>query len=158
VLDVPPADFVPDDFDVPTELVCEGFRLTRLGPEHNIADHAAWTSSIEHIRATPGFAGEKWPVPMTLEANLDDLRRHRDDFERRRGFTYTVLDEHGDVIGCVYIYPSHQPTAGADVASWVCAARRPLDRPLWHAVSNWLESSWPFTDVRYAPRGDDGEP
>ena len=23
--------------------------------QHSAADHAAWTSSIEHIRATPGF-------------------------------------------------------------------------------------------------------
>lgn len=44
---------------------------------------------------------------MTLEENLADLRRHADDFTRRAGFTFTVLDlGDNDVIGCVYLYPS----------------------------------------------------
>jgi len=47
--------FVPVDFDPPTALVTDRFRLEPLGPQHNNADHAAWTSSIEHIRATPGY-------------------------------------------------------------------------------------------------------
>ncbi|UJW29792.1 hypothetical protein L3Q67_31775 [Saccharothrix sp. AJ9571] len=32
-----------------------------LGPQHNRADHAAWTSSIEHIRSTPGYPDGDWP-------------------------------------------------------------------------------------------------
>jgi len=47
--------FVPDDFAVPTGLVAPSFRLEPLGREHNERDYAAWTSSIVHIRATPGF-------------------------------------------------------------------------------------------------------
>jgi hypothetical protein len=27
-----------------------------------------------------------------------------------------------------------------------------LDTPLWRAVSEWLESDWPFASVEYAPR------
>jgi hypothetical protein len=42
---------------------------------------------------------------MSLDENLRDLRRHADDFQRRVGFTYTVLDDEDRVIGCVYIYP-----------------------------------------------------
>jgi hypothetical protein len=46
---------------------------------------------------------------MTLEANLDDLRQHAEDFDRRVGFTYTVLSVPGDeVIGWVYVYGSRQ--------------------------------------------------
>src|SRR5262245_136178 len=100
---------VPDAFDVPTELVTSRFRLVPLGPEHNADDHEAWRSSIEHIRATPGFEGSDWPPPdgMSLEDNLGDLRRHAEDFVQRTGFTYTVLEPGtDDVIGCVYIYPS----------------------------------------------------
>src|SRR6185295_8671575 len=44
--------FVPDEFPVPRTLTNARFRLEPLGPQHNAADHAAWTSSIEHIRAT----------------------------------------------------------------------------------------------------------
>lgn len=146
-------DFVPADYDVPAELVCDDFRLTPLGPEHNAADYAAWTSSIDHIRTTPGFADRSWPVPMAIEDNLRDLRKHREDFRCRRGFTYTVLDRRGAVIGCVYIYPSSQAGVDAEVRSWVRSDRSHLDRPLYDAVSTWLRSAWPFATVDYASRG-----
>ena len=102
-------EFVPADFDPPTSLTTDDFRLEPLGPQHNEADHAAWMSSIEHIRSTPGYPDGNWPPPtgMTLERNLSDLRRHADDFTSGRGFTFTVLDPaDNDVIGCVYLYPS----------------------------------------------------
>src|SRR5258708_27588801 len=118
--------FVPADLAVPDGLVAEGFRLAPLGPQHNEADYAAWTGSMDHIRATPGFVGRNWPHPMSLEDNLRDLERHAQDFAGRRGFTYTVLSAStGDVIGCVYIYPRRDQgpdgTAGrhAAVSSWV---------------------------------------
>ena len=86
--------FVPDAFEPPTSLVADQFRLEPLGPQHNEADHEAWTSSIEHIRATPGYPDGNWPPPdgMSLAANLSDMQRHAADFSARRGFTFTVLD------------------------------------------------------------------
>src|SRR5690554_8048191 len=79
--------FVPGDFDPPTALRGEGFRLEPLGPQHNESDHAAWTSSIEHIRATPGYPDGRWPPlgGMTLEENLADLERHAADFTAKIG-------------------------------------------------------------------------
>jgi hypothetical protein len=149
-----PQAFVPDEFDVPRELVNPKFRLEPLGPQHNADDHEAWTSSIEHIRATPGFPTGKWPVPgMTLVENLADLRRHAQDFAQRSGFTYTVLEPgSGRVIGCVYIYPSREQPGVAAVASWVRADRADLDIVLYQAVSAWLAADWPFTTITYAPR------
>ncbi|MFG1612921.1 GNAT family N-acetyltransferase [Nonomuraea wenchangensis] len=147
--------FVPDDFTVPSHLATPRFRLEPLGPQHNAADHAAWTGSIEHIRATPGFRDRKWPPVdgMTLEANLADLERHADDFARRRGFTYTVLDPAtGDVIGCVYIYPSRRTDHDAAVSSWVRADRAELDVPVYEAVTAWLSTHWPFGSITYHPR------
>ncbi len=88
-------DFVPRDFAVPTELTFLDVRLVPLGPEHNAADYRSWSSSIDHIRATPGFPDGTWPRPMPLEENLRDLERHAEDFRLRRGFTYTVLDRDG---------------------------------------------------------------
>ncbi|MFH8368027.1 hypothetical protein [Streptomyces sp. NPDC018031] len=89
----PDTPFVPDDFTVPRRLETAAFRLEPLAPRHNASDHAAWMSGIEHIRTTPGFEGRGWPPVdgMSLEANLADLERHAADFERRTGFTYTVL-------------------------------------------------------------------
>ncbi|MBN9096829.1 MAG: GNAT family N-acetyltransferase [Pseudonocardia sp.] len=147
--------FVPADFTVPPVLDHPSFRLEPLAPDHNDADLAAWTGSIPHIRATPGFTGRNWPPEsgMSREANLADLTKHAADFVRRIGFTYTVLDPGTrDVIGCVYIYPS--PGADASVRSWVRADRAELDPVLHAAVTDWLRTSWPFGTVDYAPRRD----
>jgi hypothetical protein len=147
------AGFVPDDFAVPRALVTGAFRLEPLGPEHNEGDYRAWTSSVEHIRATPGFEGRPWPAPeMSLAENLSDLQRHASDFATRSGFTYTVRASGSDeIIGCVYIYPAADGP-GADVRSWVSADRAALDVALYEAVSAWLRNAWPFTTVSYAPR------
>jgi hypothetical protein len=147
-----PTDFVPPDFAVPTEATFGDVRLVPLGPQHNASDYAAWTSSIDHIRATPGFPDGSWPVLMSLTENLHDLERHAEDFRLRRGFTYTVLDANGDVIGCVYIYPSKDEQFHAQVQSWVRVDRRDLDRPLYEAVRAWLRDDWPFEALDYDER------
>jgi len=147
-------EFVPRDFDVPHRLETPQFVLEPLGPEHNERDYEAWTSSMDHIAATPGWSESSWPRQMTLDENRADLQRHADDFRDRKGFTYTVLDPASrDVIGCVYIYPS--PADSDDDArahSWVRMSHTALDVTLWRAVSDWLAADWPFGSVDYAPR------
>ena len=150
-----PRPFVPADFDPPRELVEPAFHLVPLGPEHNASDHAAWTSSIAHVRATPGFEGADWPPldGMSLDANRGDLERHARDFVERTGFTYTVLAPGTeDVIGCLYIYPAKDGEHDAQVRSWVRADVAELDAPLHAAVTRWLAERWPFARVRYADR------
>ena len=147
--------FVPDGFIPPTGLDEASFRLRPLGPEHNESDYAAWTAGIEHVRRTPGFEGLTWPHPMTLEENLGDLVRHADDFEARRGFTYTVLEPGADVvIGCVYIYPTDAAGFDACCRSWVRADVAPLDAVLYRVVRSWLAEAWPFERVDYAARAE----
>ncbi len=142
---------VPDDFDVPLRLETPLFVLEPLGPEHNEPDHEAWTSSIDHIRATPGFAGRRWPHAMPLEENLADLDAHRAEFEARTAFAYTVLDPRaGDVIGCVYVDRDESRAGGVTVRSWVRATRADLDEPLRATVTAWLERDWPFASVSRA--------
>jgi hypothetical protein len=143
--------FVPDNFQPPVELVADDFLLEPLGPQHNEADYAAWSSSIEHIRATPGFSESRWPHEMSLDENRADLERHARDFAERTGFTYTVLDPSDrDVIGCLYIYPDKKGNHDAVVTSWVRATRPELDAPLRELVSRWLAEAWPFERVSYA--------
>jgi hypothetical protein len=147
------AEFVPPDFSVPLGLETPEFVLEPLGPEHNELDYVAWTSSMEHIARTPGYPDGSWPRQMTPDENRADLERHADDFRKRKGFTYTVLDPAGrDVIGCVYIYPVRDSDYDACALSWVRESQAHLDTPLWRAVSAWLESDWPFASVKYAPR------
>lgn len=140
--------FVPADFEPPTTLVTDRFRLEPLHPRHNDRDHAAWTTSIDHIRATAGYPDGRWPPVegMSLQANEADLARHASDFEQRRGFTFTVLDpDDADVIGCVYLYPP-EGVEGYDVGvqSWVRADRSDLDEPLADGVAAWLTQAWPW--------------
>jgi hypothetical protein len=143
--------FVPEDFAVPEGLETPEFRLEPLGPEHNEGDYAAWSSSTDHIHASPGFEEWRWPYEMSLEDNRRDLEGHARDFADRSGFTYTVLEpEGGDVIGCVYIYPDKNGVADARVRSWVRADRAELDLPLRRAVGDWLAEAWPFERVEYA--------
>ena len=144
--------FVPPDFVVPRRLETAQFVLEPLGPQHNDADYAAWSTSIEHIHGTPGWEDSTWPRSMTLDENRADLERHASDFENRTGFTYTVLSPKGDVIGCVYIYPSKKEAVDAEVHSWVRASDADLDPLLWRAVRTWLDSDWPFESADYAPR------
>jgi hypothetical protein len=147
------AEFVPRDFEVPLGLETPEFVLEPLGPQHNEQDYEAWTSSMEHIAETPGFAGGSWPHEMTQDENRADLQRHAEDFRNRKGFTYTVLDPVGrDVIGCVYIYPLRDRDYAASILSWVRKSHAHLDVPLWRAVTKWLASSWPFAFVEYAGR------
>lgn len=143
---------MPADFDVPTTLATDQFVLRPLGPEHTEADYEAWTSSVGHIKATPGFVGRRWPDPaMTLEENRRDCAMHAQHFADRVGFTYTVLTpEEDDVIGCVYIYPAER-AGGAHVRSWVRESRAALDGPLRDVVRRWLAEAWPFTAVDYSP-------
>jgi len=120
------------------------FVLEPLDPKHNEADHRAWTSSIDHIRATPGFhaelwGGDDWPYPMSLEDNLRDLTKHGEEFRQGEAFAYSVIDPRdGDVIGCVYVDPD-------EVAD--------LDSVLEQAVREWLSGEdWNFTSVRFPGR------
>lgn len=157
--------FVPAGWSAPRRLVSARFVLEPLGPRHNDADYAAWSSSIAHIRSTPGFATWSWPREMSLEENLADLEMHARHFEEQTGFTYTVRESAtGDIVGCVYIYPlrggeaeaANEPASQASVRSWVRADRAELDAPLWEDVSAWLERDWPFTAYSYATRADAG--
>jgi hypothetical protein len=145
--------FVPAGFAVPDGLDSERFRLVPLTAEHNEGDYAAWSSSADHIHATPGFEQRPWPPRdgMPLEQNRAELQAHADDFAARRGFTYAVLaPDRDEVIGCVYIYPGDGGAAA--VRSWVRAADAELDVVLYDAVKRWLAERWPFERVDYAPR------
>lgn len=142
--------FIPEDFVVPSAFDGPGFRLEPLGPEHNQRDYEAWTTSMDHIHATPGEWGS-WPRPMTLEENMCDLEGHAREFRDREAFTYSILDG-DDVIGCLYIYPDERGDSDAYVSSWVRQSRADMDAVVWKAVTEWLVDEWPFQAFRYAGR------
>jgi hypothetical protein len=145
-------EFVPAGFAPPVHLTIGAFRLEPLGAEHNDRDYAAWTSSVEHIRSQPGFAGRSWPHEMSLAENLGDLKRHAQDFADLKGFTYTVLDSNDDVVGCLYIYPADDGVHDTRVRSWLRESEAAGEDAFRQAVSGWLTSNaWPFTHPLYEP-------
>lgn len=147
-----PAAFVPAEFDSPRAYTAGGFHLEPLGPEHNERDFAAWRSSMEHIRRSPGYPDGNWPREMSLEENRADLERHARDFADRTGFTFTVLDMSDDVVGCVYVYPARDGIHDAVVQSWVRESEASLDDTFRRAIADWLTSgAWPFERPLYEP-------
>ena len=119
-----------------------------LAPEYNESDLDAWTSSIEHIRATRGFGRPGgWPArPYTIEENLADLVQHRDHHQRGLDFAWTVLDpaRPGTVIGCVYLYRDSSGAYDAKARSWVRADRAHLDQELRDLLDPWFATAWPL--------------
>jgi len=143
---------VPAEFDPPLGFAVGSFRLEPLGPQHNERDYAAWSSSIEHIRRSPGYPDGRWPRQMTIDENLADLERHARDFAARKGFTYTVLDASDDVVGCVYVYPAGDGLHDAVVQSWVRESEAAHDDAFRHAIADWVTSAaWPFQRPVYEP-------
>jgi hypothetical protein len=73
--------------------------------------------------------------------------------EARTGFTFTVLEPvTGDVIGCVYLYPTESADADVTVQSWVQCSHAELDVPLADAVAAWLAAEWPWKRVHRSGR------
>lgn len=147
-------EIVLPDFELPEAYVDGRFVFEPLGSKHNAVDQPAWTSSIDHIRATPGFAGRRWPAQKeTLKQNEASLARHEADFGGRRGFAYAVLDAVSrEYLGCVYFYPPRSGAFDVDVRSWVRRERADLDKPLRDAVRAWLKVAWPWTRPDCAER------
>lgn len=143
---VPRFDFAP-----PPPLATDGFHLEVLGPQHNERDYEAWTTSMDHIHATPGFADYPWPHAMTLAENLSDMEMHAREYTEQTGYTYSILDGEA-VIGCVYVYPPEEGSDGdARVRSWVRASHARLDAPVRATLRAWLLSAaWPFETIDFA--------
>jgi hypothetical protein len=144
--------FVPTGFQPSRRFAVGPFRMEPLGAEHNDRDYAAWMSSIDYIRALPGFPDGRWPREMSIEENLSDLERHAQDFAECRGFTYTVLDSNDAVVGCLYIYPANDGIHDTVVTSWLRQSEAGHDQAFRQAVAEWLVSdAWPFRHPLYEP-------
>jgi glutathione S-transferase len=147
--------FVPAAFEVPQQMETDQFRLRMLSTGDVEKDYEAVVSSAERLRAM--FQQWKgWPREgFTVEENLEDLRRHQKEFERREAFAYTVvrLDETA-VLGCVYINPSQHREIDAEVLMWVRESEyeKGLDSALFQTVEKWLKDRWPFEKVVYPGR------
>ena len=146
--------FVATSFDIPTTLETDEFRLRMLSTTDVEKDYDAVMSSVEHLAQV--WPGSGWPGDLTLEDNLGDLQRHQQEFEDRIAFAYTMVSpDESIVLGCVYINPSEKQGFDAEVYMWVRESELAagLDSRLHTAVTDWLASSWPFSNVGMPGRG-----
>jgi hypothetical protein len=145
---------VPVDFGVPESLESPRFRLRMLTIHDLVKDYDAVMSSVEHLQGALNESSA-WPHGLTLEQDLIDLGWHQKEFQNRHSFAYTVMSlDETQCLGCVYIYPSHEPAYDARIFMWVRASEyaKGLDPVLERAVRDWIQAAWPFTAVRYPGR------
>ena len=146
-------NFVPPEFNIPKKMETEGYRLRMLSIDDVEKDFEAVISSAKHVSKV--WPDSDWPDGLTLKQNLIDLGWHEKEFQNRTSFAYTMvtLDE-SKVLGCVYFYPTTKSDHDAEVFMWVRESElgSGLDDKLFHAVKNWLERDWPFTNPAYPGR------
>jgi hypothetical protein len=140
---------VPEDFDVPTGLETDRFRLRMLSVRDLVPD-------FEAIHEQVSKDGEYLGAPgLTLEENLVDLGWHEKEFQLRRSFAYTVVaPDESRVLGCVYLYPAED--SDVRVLMWVRrdAWEAGLDSELERTIRSWIAERWPFRTVTYPGRDD----
>ncbi|WP_245978804.1 twin-arginine translocation pathway signal protein [Aurantiacibacter xanthus] len=151
----PAHSFIPADFDPPTLVEAQGFKLVPLGPDVVEQDYAAYMSSIEHLQQT--FSRSTgWPhAGLTLADSMVDMESEAARFAARESFAYGVLTPDGQYeLGSVYVRPS--PVAGYDavVSLWVTKAQYDagFDAVLYRWVRDWVAREWPFEKVAYPGR------
>jgi hypothetical protein len=140
-------ELVSEDFEVPTGLEHERFRLRKLTVDDVVKDFEAISSRVDHLGVSQP------PFVPTIELNLVDLGWHQKEFELRRSFAYTVVaPDESEVLGCVYLYPSE--SHDAQIKLWVrqSAWDDGLDPVLEATVREWVATRWPFERVTFAER------
>ena len=140
-------ELVSEDFDVPSGLEHDRFRLRKLTVDDVVKDFDAISSRVDHLGVSQP------PFVPTIALNLVDLGWHQKEFELRRSFAYTVVaPDESEVLGCVYLYPSE--THDAQIKLWVrqSAWDDGLDPVLEATVREWVATRWPFERVTFPER------
>jgi len=145
--------FIPLDFKPPSSFSCEPFHFTVLTETLATLDFDAVMSSQKRLQ---GIFGENsdWPKPdMTLADNIKSLAAHKQEFDTRTAFAYSVLNNAKDkCLGCIYIDPSQSSSYDCEVYLWVRNDHLLLDETLYLTTLNWLNTEWPFTKVAFPGR------
>ena len=149
---------LPPGFTPPTKLAYEDIVITTLTRADLEDDVAGINVSMALIKGT---RGGDWPTePVTQEYNYVDLVWHELEFRDGTSFAYVVRDNHGDYLGCCYLYPMGRRTPldaevlhyDVDVSWWVTprAYERGFYEKLYAALRRWLSEEFPFAAVYYS--------
>jgi hypothetical protein len=147
--------FIAAQFNAPTLVEAEGFKLVPLGPELAKIDFEAYMSSIEHLQKTFTRSTD-WPNKDITDADaLLDMQTEQTRFENRESFAYAVLTPDGSrERGSVYVYPSTIEGYDAVVKMWVTKAEYDagFDAELYAWATHWVQTDWSFDTVAYPGR------
>jgi len=149
--------FIPTDYKIPEALETDRFRLRMLTVKDVKLDYDAVMSSIEYLQKTKPFGtNHKWPTKdLSFEQDLIDLGWHQKEFQKKSSFAFTVMSlDETECLGCMYIYPSDNPSYDAIIIMWVRQSEVPngLDEILFSIVKKWIQEKWPFNKVAYPGR------
>ncbi len=140
--------FVSEDVMVPQRVEQANYVLRPLTTNDVEHDYEAVMSSRESLRHIFCEYDTDWPADtMTLQENYRDLERHQQDFEQRKGFTYTMETPDAQCcLGCVYIYPCHRGEYDAEVHYWVrdSVKAHGIEEELGVFLRQWLRDVWLF--------------
>lgn len=147
--------FVKSDFEPPTLVETNGFKLVPLGPDVVKVDFDAYMSSIDHLQRTFTRSTD-WPhKEISDDDAMQDMLNEQARFINRESFAYAVLTPDGSrERGSVYVRPSPVEGYDAVVRFWVTQAEydEGFDAELSEWVANWIQTEWPFTQVAYPGR------
>ena len=156
-----PKKIVPENFKVPEVFETDSFRLRILTVNDVVKDYDAVMTSIKHLQETKPFGpSQKWPTGLSFEQDLIDLGWHQKEFQKKTSFAYTVMSlDEIECLGCVYIYPSDNPSYDVMIIMWVreSEANGELDSLLFKTVKKWIGESWDFEKVAYPGRENSWE-
>lgn len=145
--------FIPESFEVAKSFDTECFHFRVLEDEVAELDFEAVMSSQKRLQGVFG-PGSDWPKSdMTLEENIESLKFHKQEFESRKAFAYSVFNKSkSKCLGSVYIDPSTSPNYSCEVYLWVRDDSVDLDKELYQTVLKWLSEMWPFSKVAFPGR------
>ena len=149
---------VPNHFQVPLSFDTKYFHLEMLNANYVKEDYETIISNINHLKSVFGPHND-WPWNnLTIDENHKDLEWHQNEFINRTSFAYAVkYSANNEYIGCVYIYPSFDPSYDAMVILWVKRFKnhKNLDELLLSSIKKWIREVWPFKKVVFPGRGID---
>lgn len=144
---------LPKAFEPPKELQLGVFQLEALGPQHNERDYEAWYSSREQLKGVFG-PRNGWPGEvLSLEQNLEDLKRDYQEFVDKMTFRYAILNlDKTSYDGCLYIRPTSAAGYDCRVDLWLKNSKRDLEMLFLPLLREWFAKDWHFTNVAYPGR------
>ncbi|WDE02478.1 hypothetical protein [Thalassomonas actiniarum] len=145
--------FIPNSFEAPRFLKANYFHFRVLDDTVAQLDYEAVMSSQQRLKGIFG-PGSDWPKSdMTIEENIASLQVHKQEFESREAFAYSVFSDSKDTcLGSVYIDQSQSPNYECEVYLWVRDDSITLEKELYQTVLNWLQEHWPFSKIAFPGR------